>query len=263
MEFSDLIKQARQKRYDSAKDFFRQAKLPCSYFYYSKIENGTIPDVNLAITILKALGINLRKGLYAWARGQMPDQETRAFFTELDDKPRLSTEQRSVDRSLVINRMQAQLMEANPIYWEILVFFSSHFAHSQIKEKDISSKFHMPLSKLRQVMKELYDYGLLDRDNDGNYRSKEWVYIPYEKDFDRLRDVNFKRALEQFQKQDPKKRFRTTITRLLTKAQQKEVEAKVAALTHAIVDMPDETPPPEAEPYTVGLFAAPRIFGSD
>lgn len=260
MDFSALIKQAREKHHASAREFHRVAKLPCSYYYYSTLENGTLPNIDLALVILKALKINLRKGLYAWVRSQMPDKETKAYFTELDDQPPMSSEQMSQSRALIVNRMQSKLLQSNPVYWELLLHFSVHYGHISPLPKDLSKSFKMTETKILPLLNELYDYGLLDKDKKGTLKSKEWVYIPYEKDYEGLRDVNFRRALDQFMKQPVSARFRTTITRLLTKEQQMDVETKVVALTNAVVDMKDEAPP-EAEPYTIGVFASTRRFG--
>lgn len=260
MEFSELIKQTREAKFSSAKEFHRKAKLPCSYFYYSKVENGTVPEVNLAVTIINALGLNLRKGLYAWVRGQMPDKETKSYFTELGDQNLRSTEQMSIDRSFVVNRMQASFLETNPILWEILLIISNHYQEKNLSEKEISKILNLSLSKCSHFLNELYEFGLINKDKMGCYFSKEWIFIPYETEFDKLRDQNFKRAVDQFYKQKRDNRFRTTITRPITNKQKKEIEAMVLAFANAIVDLPEEK---DGEPYTVGVFSSPRIFGHD
>ncbi len=260
MEFSELIRTKRTEKAASAKEFHRNAKLSCSYFYYSKVESGTVPELPLAIEILRALGVNLRKGLYAWVRSQMPDKETKAFFAELDDETPLSAEQHSTSRAIVVNRMQAKLLESDPIYWEILVFFSTYHTFGIPEDKAIAKCFGVAPTKFRKHLETLYDHGLLDKQN-GKYISKEWFFIPYEQEFNSLRDVNFRRALDQFWHQSEDERFRTTITKPLTPAQWKEVEAKVVALTHSVVDMKEVTPP-ESAPYTIGVFASRRRFGN-
>lgn len=259
MEFPALIKKEREKQYNSSKEFHARAGLNVTYFYYSQMEKDRLPELELAITILKALKINLRKGLYTWVRDQMPDKETRAFFTELGDETPRSSEQMSMGRSLVVNRMQAKFLKSDPIYWELVVFISAHHGIHNPNEKEIAARFGVTIPRATSLLEGLYEYGLIEKTNDGRYSSKEWVFIPYDAEYEDLRDTNFNRALDQFKKQQGKK-FRTTITRFLTPAQQKEVEAKVLALTNSIVDMEDKNPS-DNELVTIGVFASPRRMG--
>lgn len=263
MEFSLVVKQSREKQYKTAKAFFERFQLPCSYFYYSKIEAGTTPEVELAIKIAEALGINKRKALFAWVRSQMPDSETKSMFTELGDNMPLSADQMSVSRSLVINRMQAKLLEENPAYWELLLLMSSFTDLGTKPDRIMAGELRIALSELRVFQKKLFDHGLIDKDEKGNFKIKEWLFIPYSAEFYRLRDLNFLRAFDQFQKVSPDKRFRTTITRRLTPQQQREIESKVVALSNSIVDMKEYTPTQGAEVCTVGIFSSPRLFGDN
>lgn len=261
MDFTEMVRKTRIKNYETAKDFHKKSKLSCSYFYYSKVESGTVPDIKLAIEILRGLKINLKTGLYAWARGQMPDKETKGFFSLIEDEA-LSGEQDSMERALVVNRRQAKLLESDPIYWELLLFISSRFRSSQLPENEIAKCFNLSTQKITQLMKDLYDEGLLDKKDSKFCLSKEWAFIPYEEEFNHLRDLNFKRAVSQFWKQPPQERFRTTITKPLTPAQRREVEAMVMSFINAIVDI-EEVPQPKSTPITVGVFSSIRKFGND
>ncbi len=263
MEFSLLIKQRREEMFGSARSFFAKSKLPCSYYYYSKIESGATPEIELAIKIADSLKINKRKALYAWTRSQMPDSETKAMFTELGDDNPLSSEQMTVGRSLIVNRMQSKLLESDPVYWELIVLMSSYSNFKSIPEKEIAKLFNQTSIKVHDYLTELYNHGLLDKDKNGKFITKEWVFIPYESDFEKLRDLNFFRALKQFTRLPSNKRFRTTITRLLTKEQQREFESKVVALSNSIVDMKEYPLSSGAECYTVGIFASQRLFGEE
>lgn len=55
----------------------------------------------------------------------MPSNEAKAYFTEIDDAPKPSAEQTSIERSVVVNRMQAKLLESNPIFWEVMLYIST------------------------------------------------------------------------------------------------------------------------------------------
>lgn len=263
MEFSLLIKQHREELFNSAKSFYEKSKIPCSYYYYSKIESGTTPELDLALKITQVLKINKRKALYAWVRSQMPDSETKSMFTELGDESPLSADQMSINRSMIVNRMQARLLESDPIYWEIIVLMSSHSNFKTLPLSDLAKLFHLKVSKISEYLSNLYEHGLLDKDSSGSFRTKEWVYIPYQNDFEKLRDLNFFRAIDQFKRVPADLRFRTTITRLLTKEQQREIESKVVALSNAIIDMKEYPPSKGSECCTVGVFSSPRLFGEE
>jgi hypothetical protein len=262
MEFSELVKSTRKKRYDNAYTFINERNPGCTYAYYQRVENGTaFPKVGVALEIIAALGINQRSGLMAWARTQMPDAETKAIFSDLEEEPLRSTEQLSLDRSVVVNRMQAKLLESNPIYWEMLVYCSCHHEFQKFDEASIAKKFDMKKHEVRNILNELHEYGLIDLDEDGSVESKEWFYIPHKSEYVSLRDLNFQRAQEKFWTTPEDKRLRTTITRLVSDEQIAEIESYVEAIQNRLIDLPD-VEPPKARPYTVGIFASPRNFGN-
>jgi len=261
MEYCELIRTARERAYATPRQFHQQKNLSCSYFYYTKVERGSVPELTLAIEIIKALGINQRRGLYAWVRSQMPDGETKALFADLGDAPARSTEQTSVNRSMVVNRMQAKLIATDPVYWEILLFISCHHDIEIFTPEQIAKNFKMPPSDVRKMLHDLYEYGLLEKDENGQYVSREWIYIPYDPEFFPLREQNFKRGLEKFLELDPSQKYRTTITRLVTPEQDRQIQSYIDALTSWIIDLPDERPP-TAMPYTIGVFASKRGFGN-
>lgn len=261
MEFTDLVRTTREKQHSSPRRFHQAADLPCSYFYYTKVEKGAVPELPLAMAIIKALGINLRRGLYAWTRAQMPDDETRALFADIGDATTRSAEQTSFSRSLVVNRMQARLLATNPVFWEILVFISCHFEAAAFTGEQLAQRFKMDGKEMLSLLAELYEYGLLERDSSGRFFSKEWFYIPYEREFHPLRELNFRRSLEKFLSQSEEHKYRTTITRLVTPEQERQIHSYIDALSAWIIDLPDEHPP-SAVPYTMGVFASQRGFGN-
>jgi hypothetical protein len=262
MDFAELVRIKREKTYSTPRKFFHEHNLPCSYFYYTKVEKGTaVPTIDIALAIISKLKINLRKGLYAWVRAQMPDNETKALFAELDDVPTRSAEQMSIDRSLVINRMQAKLIASNPVYWEVLLFISCHYGETAFSTNQLAKHFKMTQTEMRPLVTDLFEFGLLNRDENGRFYSMEWIFIPYEEEFVSIRDSNFFRALEKFRGATDPDKFRTTITRMITDQQKREVQAFVSALQNWIIDLPDESPP-HAKPYTVGIFASERTFGN-
>ncbi|NBV43304.1 XRE family transcriptional regulator, partial [bacterium] len=60
---SEIIREARQRKYKTAKDFWSENEeaLKASYTHYAAIETGTkLPDIELAISAAKILKIDLR-----------------------------------------------------------------------------------------------------------------------------------------------------------------------------------------------------------
>ncbi len=262
-EFSEMVRTKRMQDYDTARDFYRRNSLSCTYAYYAQIEKSATPEIILVLEIIDKLKLNSRKALFAWARDKMPTSELKSYFTEIGDEPSLSSEQNTAGRSLVINRMQAAFLSEHPVYWEILVYFSCNFGKKIPTMKELAKIFSMHVPKMEKICRQLFDYCLLDKNNDGLYLSKEWMFIPYEEEFKSLRDKNFIRATEQFKKAATDTQFRTTVTTLLTPEKQKTLESKVLALTNDIIDLSEKEKSKDAIPYTIGVFSSPRIFGND
>jgi hypothetical protein len=193
----------------------------------------------------------------------MPTTETKSLFSEIDDQPSLSSEQKSGDRSLVVNRMQGKLLQKNPLYWELVVFVSAYHGKREFKSKEIAHEFGMKVAEIEKHLETLYDYGLLDKSPRGHFVSKEWTFIPYDDEFKPLRNLNFTRAFEQFLKAEPTTQFRTTITCPLLPRHQKIIESKFLALTNLIIDLSERESTANAVPYTIGVFSSPRRFGDE
>ena len=262
MEFAKFVSEERQKKFKSARQFFEQAGIDCSYFYYKKVENGHVPEIKIAMAILKALNANTRKGLYAWVRDHMPDSQSKAMFVEIGGDQHRSAKQTSPDQSLVINRMQKKLIESDPVYWEIVTYVSTYNSFFMPDEKKIAAVLKLPIAEARRYLQELYDHGMIEKNAKGEYFTKEWIFIPYEEEFVSTRDFNFKNAVKKFLKANDKKKFRTTITRLLTDEQRAELESLVIAFTNSVADIKTIDDFKDADPCTVGVFCSRRDFSN-
>jgi hypothetical protein len=260
MEFSRFIREIREKNYKSVRSFYEKKKLSCSYFYYTKIESGTVPDIALAIEVLNALGADHREGLHAWVRDQMPTVETKAMFRPLSGGVSLSAKQTLASESVIINRGHKALLESDPVYWELLAYLTLYYGYREPTDAEVAKKFSMPIAKVRKFLSELYDLGLIDKGKKGGYKTKRWVYIPFEPEFDKLRDQNFNHALKKFQASQDPKRYRTTITRLVTPNERDVFESLLTSFLNSIVDH-HEDQEGEGEPCTVGVFLSERTFG--
>lgn len=263
MEFGTLVHRERAKQYPTAKEFYVKNSISCTYAYYSRIEKGILPEIEVALEILSKLKVHLRTGLTAWVRDQMPNSATKALFTDPSDEVAYTGKTPTVNRALLINRMQAKLLKENPVFWEILLYVVAYFGRKDITVADIAKTFDMKVLDAKRLVDELFEYGLLDSGDNKVFRTKEWLVIPYEEEFQALRDVNFKRAFEKFVQSSTKIKFRTTITKLMNPSDLEIIEAKVVALTNSLIALPEPGDLKEAVPYTVGVFASPRTFGHD
>jgi hypothetical protein len=261
MEFADLVRSQRLKVSKSARAFYNSANLTCTYYYYGSVERGhAVPSVAIALEIISALGLDKRKGLMAWARSQMQDEETKAFFTDIDGNSGESVDQLPNARSIVINRSQATYLKQNPIAMEILVFINC-YGRGPIYIDGIKCTFGLPMKEIETYVDALFQFGLIDRNTDGELLSKEWVVVPYDREYESLKDATFSRAYDQFQKQEPDSKIRNVVTFLATKDQQQEIQSKIRSLIDWFISIENRSPESNAVPYTFGVFGSPRIFG--
>lgn len=266
MEFHELIKKAREKRHATMRDFYEASDLPCTYFYYSKVEHGYVPKVEIALKLLEALGIDKRRGLMAWAKSQMPSQETKSFFAEFGEEDLSVSPEKELSASdcLVINRSQAAFLKTDPLLMEILTFINMYGIGSPVSVDFIADHFGMPKTKIKPLVENLYDQGLIDKKEDStnkeSYDSKRWIYLPFE--YEPLKELNFKRSYQQYLTQVSKDRVRNSATIRITDSQRHELESRIKTLINWLVKFELEEVPNDAKPYTVGFFGSPRRFGN-
>ncbi len=261
MEFSELIKQEREKKYNSAREFHKKSGLKCSYFYYSKIESGSVPDIDLALEIIKALNIDLRKSVMLWARSQMPTAESKAIFSSIGNSYLSNDQSFNMNTTIGINRLQAALLKTNSIYWELLAFIGCNKKIGFPTISQLSYNFNISEHELQKYIVDLYEHSLIDKNKEGKYISKDWFFLPYENEYNEIRDDNFYRAVAQLKLQNITKKYRNTLTRTLSNKQLTEVNSLMDNILNQIVSMPDESSSKNIEIYTIGLFLSERLFG--
>lgn len=255
MEFAKIIRKGREKHFKFPKTFFSQANLSYSYGYYLQIERGEkVPPADVALDLLERFGCDVKTGLYAWARDQFHSEEHKAMFRTNLHQLKITKPQTS---SLAINRMQAKLLQKSPLYWEILTFINAYSHAFNPDLKRIAEELKITDEVANQLLSDLYEHGLLDKNELNQYVVKDWVFIPYEEEFAHLRDDNFKRAYTRFWKQPSQNRFRTTHTRTVTPTQRVQIQQNIMSLLDEVTDMPDH---PEAKAFTLGIFSSDRSF---
>lgn len=249
MEFGNYILTKRREIFKNPKRFFEASHLTCSYVSYLRVERGeTLPSFSLAINILEALKADVKIGIHALIRDHIPDDRYRAIFKDFSLLP--CKESLQSGDALVVNRMQADLLRKDPIYWDILTFLNAHSLERPSIER-VSSDLGISVDQTATYLSDLYSYGLVDLDDrTGFYRAKDKVFVPFE--FADIRDRSLKRSLDRFFRATPTERFRTVHTRCATPSQREEIVAKIEAFLDRIADIPDEG----GETYSIGVFAS-------
>ena len=255
MEFSKIIKKARKKVFKFPRTFFSSVSLSCGYTYYLQIERGEkIPSALLAVELLEALGCEIKSGLYAWVRDQLEAEEHKAMF----GIPTHQLENRKKQKeSLIINRMQAKLLQKAPVYWDIITFINSYSRVFNPDTQRIANEIKLPIEEVEKILHELWEYGLIDKVEANCFTTKFWVFIPYDQEFMPLRDYNFNRAYQRFWTSPPETRFRTTQNCLVTATQKEQILQYIMSLLETISSIPECN---EGVSFTLGIFASERNF---
>jgi predicted transcriptional regulator len=266
--FSELLQKERVSRYRSARSFCGKADLSFSYTHYKNIEDGTaVPSPEHVVEIAKALGLNLRQCLFAWAHDMMPDEESRLVFSVTASGERFVFQEAPGSDSFEINRHQAAYIGQNPVAWEILLYLLCEYSHVPGHAKttvEIAEQFRMEESVIRNIVRELYRLGLLNLDDNGRgYSTREWVYFKREPEVEDVRAKLLGEAFAKFEHARAKglPAHHLTLTQHLTD----ELAAELISRLRTVINWLSEQakgPLPKGRPYTLGLFLSPRLYGS-
>lgn len=263
MEFGRFIELNRGKKYKNPREFYQKSSLSCSYYYYLNVEKGkAIPSIDLAIEMIGALKIDKRQGLFAWARSQMPDSESKTFFADVGEQEDPHVENMPSSKTLVVNRHQAQFLSKNPLAMEVFTFINLRDKKAPITSKKAAESFRSTEKEMRSILKELFEIGLIDMESPDKFTSKEWVLIPFTREYESLNDSIFLRSYQQFKKSNDPKKIRHVATIQLNEAQRRELDSKIKSLVNWVVAS-SQSASDDAFPYSIGIFGSRRIFGDD
>lgn len=265
-EFALLISEKRKEKYPSARAFCSQNQLPITHQYYSKVESGFLPTFEIAKLLLETLSLDLRVGLLAFMRDHLEKPSEKALFNEwTNTSSKRETNNPDPDSTLIVNRVQLKLLLNDPIYWEFLMYISDFQKHRKISVEVIEKEFNLPKKVVEEILKELYENGLIETFSKDSITSKDWIFIPYNDEFAAVRDLNIKRAFEQFWKNPRNERYRTTITCLVDEATVSIFEANTVSLVNELTKISSKLEKEQKKsklfPYTVGVFSSKRKFG--
>lgn len=261
MDFSELVRREREKQYKTPTDFHRKAELPCSVVAYMGIEKGTsLPKIDLALEIIRKLGMSERLALLAWARSQMPDVSSRSVFTEAAETPSGDYGDFARSSGAHLSNAQIKLISGEPLYTEILLYLSSRINSGGTSARELAKILSVDVRRMTNLLSFLLDYGLVEKDAEENYRVTNHLNLPDTPEAREVKDALFASAAKKFLASGDKDAVRSAITRRLSREQVADVRARAASFLASI----DALPEPAAEDgvYTVGVFASEHEWGT-
>jgi hypothetical protein len=248
---SEVIREARQRKYKTAKEFWAEHEdtLKVSYPHYASIETGSkLADIDLTICISKILKIDLRLICHLWAKDHMPDAETKAFFEpvpgrELQGFPSSITAQ--LDEFFVFTEGHIPFFEKHPAAWDVLSFIMSFGPVTPPTEKQIAECLGLELKEVHAITEWLRNESLVVSEGGKLKTRRKYFHLPNTDSFKFIRDRNFSRASQDLlNKITPdelkaKEAYRTTYIRRVTKVQAQEISRHIDDLIGHFGNMPD------------------------
>lgn len=246
-----LVRDSRQRKYKTAKEYWEehQDALRVSYPHYSAVEAGTkFPDIQLAIAIAKTLKIELKLICHVWAKDQMPDAESRAFFDPIpgaESQGIPTTARMQLDEFYVFTEKQIPLFREMPSLWEVLMAILAFSDSNPLTEATIVENFGIDAKQVRSAVEWLRNEGLVYAEGGKIKARRRFYHLPNTPDFKAIRDQNFKNAsadiIKKLRAEDlsSKEAYRTTFTRRITRKQAAEICEHVDNLIGHLGNMPD------------------------
>lgn len=248
---SEIIREARQRKYKTAKDFWSENEegLKTSYTHYAAIETGTkLPDIELAISAAKILKIDLRLICHVWAKDHMPTPETKAFFDpipgrEIQGIP--STIQMNLDEFFVFTEKHIPMLHKYPKAWGILSFILAYSDTTPPTEKQLANIFDVSSKELEEILDWSRNEGLVISENGKLKTRRRFFHLPNTNDFKQIRDANFltvsKELMDKIKADElkDKEAARVTYQRRITRLQAQEISRHIDDLVGHFGNMSD------------------------
>lgn len=269
MTIYQYIRESRRERYRTAKAFWKGVQAPFSYEYYSNIERGTkFPNIESVLFLCDPLGMNKKKACFLWAREAMPNPESKSFFNWddaiMENAVPLGS-QITLEDTFLISEAHKKLLESNPLYWEVLSFFAMH-EDQFFSIQEIAHQIDMPKNTLMNILGDLVAHSLLKYQRKKYGHPKTYMHIPNDRDFFKLRNMNFLHATKQLihcmQPQNvlAEKAYRTTINKKLTPSQVDNIMRKSKSLVSELLNLKSPLQKNEGIPYTFCVLFSERNF---
>lgn len=246
---SNIIRENRSRNYRTAKEYWSeyQDALQVSYPHYASVEAGTkFPDIHLTINIAKTLSIDLRLACHCWAKDQMPDASSKAFFEPIpgmEIKGIPATMNFPLDDFYVFTELQSQALIENPEIWKILTFIMAFTDSIPPTEHQLIEVLNLEEDIVRDAIDWLRNEGLVISEKGVFKTRRSFFHLPNTSSFRKVRDQNFvKLSQEITSKITPdqladKTAYRTTFMRRVSKEQAKEISQHIDSLVGHLGNM--------------------------
>lgn len=239
---ADVIRNAREKVFKTAKDFWQanEDALAVSYSHYAAVEaSKKFPDIHLAVRIARILKIDLKLICHVWAKDQMPDAATRAFFdpqpgSEVRGIP--STMQYDLDNFYIFSERQIPDLLKRPHLWEVLMFIMAFSDSTPPTELEVAQSMKLDLKVIHEAVEWLRNEAIVVSEAGKLKSRKPYFHLPNTEPFKAIRDRNFQNTsgklieLIQPEQLSAKTAYRTTFMRRITEKQAAEVAEHIDRL---------------------------------
>ena len=237
-----IIRDARGRSYRTAKEFWsaHEDLLSVSYPHYAAVEAGKkFPDIKLALQTGKLLKMDLKLVCHIWARDQMPDAKTQAFFEPIpgvEVKGIPSSIKYDLDNFYIFNETQLPGLTQISGCWDVLMLIMGFSESTPPTETDIAKAFGMPLDTVKRAVEWLRNENIVVSEEGRLRTRKKFFHLPNTPDFKELRDSNFRRNCELLvntispDQLAAKTAYRTTYMRRITEKQAIEVSEHIDAM---------------------------------
>jgi DNA-binding XRE family transcriptional regulator len=261
MDFAEIVRRKREVSFKTPKEFHRKADLSVSYQSYIDIEKGnTQPKIDIALEIVRKLGIPEREALLAWARGHMPDDESRSVFTEAQGE--VGPNQGDFARSggTTLSGAQVKYLVGDGLHVDILRYLSSRLDVGGAAARDLAKAFSVEQRRMTKILIGLEEQGLVEKTAEDTFRVKSHFTLPDTVEASVIRHSLFERAGKALGESKGEKTFRAVLTRRLSGPQLEDLRARLTSFLAAADALPN--PKPDEAVYTIGVFAIPQLWRS-
>lgn len=250
-KLSDIIRESRQRKYKTAKDFWSEHEkvIGSSYPHYAAIETGAkLPDIELAISIAKILKIDLRLICHVWAKDQMPTPETKSFFEPIPGREVHGipgSAQFDLDDFFVFTERHIQFLTSNKSAWDVASYILAAPNEKNPTLAMIEKSLGLDSETVSNIVDWLRNEGLVLGDKGHLKPRRRYLHLPNTEEFKKIRDNNFlKISQDLISKITPaeikeKEAYRSTFMRRITRVQAQEISRHLDDVIGHLGNMPD------------------------
>lgn len=277
MKFGDFLKQLRQARYRSAREFCLKEGIGVSYPQYSRYESGEqLPPLATAIQIALRLQADLPLVLKYWCMEELresTDVSSEVFAALSGAFPASGqvasgvgaaplAERVSLDDVIVFNRQHLRLFQTDPRYRDVFTYVNSFALGSEgIALEELTQAMGISRQEVDVLTQRLDDLGILTLLPGGRVRStKKNFYFPDDEEFFSLRNQNLLHNMQEIlgtldhSDLTARRGLRALVTRELTEEQFGRIMTTLEEALSEMVGM-------EEDSASAAIYSLAVLFG--